>query len=430
MYWQTAVLNANSGSIEVDEEAKKQDNDYGKVAKAVGELQREGVNVQPPLINTAEYSFIPDTDNNQIIYSIKAIRSLNEDTVHEIISKRPYTSFDDFYQRVYVDGDNLKAMAFVNLIKAGAFAEFGDTNNIMAQFIAREIKPKKKLNGQNMTSILRKGMLDKEEYTQYKEAFLLRNQLRKQVHKKVTNPKDTLLLVKNNQINQLTNLLGSAMIVSYSDSGEPIISQKEFDKEYKEFLQPFMDEVINSKEFIQQFNRIEFMDEWIKRTGGGNTRKWAMDALTYYPDEHELSDVNTERYGISDFYQLDANPEPVGFSKYKGREYPQYEIHDIMGTVIDKNNTKHTVTLLTPTGVVICKYFGGTYAHYNRTIKVKGKLVEDSWFKRGTLLVVSGFRRDDQFVVKKSKFQEHSTSQITEVKTGGELSLQTERYML
>lgn len=428
LFWQTAVLNSNAGTIDLGDDTEKQQNkDYGKVAKAVSELQQQGIKVDAPLINTAGYSFIPDVENNRIIFSLKAIVGLNEDTTHEIIEKRPFSSFEDFYQRMYVEGENLKPVAFVNLIKAGAFTDFEPVEESMKKFVFREIKPKDKLNGQNMRSIIRMGLLNEPKYKKYQDLFEFRNTVNKQVEEKVTSPKDKLLFIKPNQVNYLTETFGSDIILKYNDKAQPIISQKELKKEYDKLIEPLYEE-INTPEFIKKYNIALFMEEWVKRTGGGNQAKWTMDALVYYPNEHELDKVKLPLYNVVNYFELSPNPEPIGINKWRGREYPQYEIQTIAGTVIDKNNNKHTVTLLTKEGVVTCKLYAGAYAHYNKEIKEKGKRIEESWFKRGTLLMVSGYRREDQWIVRKDKYQEHSINKITNIKSNGELELQLDRY--
>lgn len=427
LYWLVAVLNTNAGAIEVDEDAKQRDNDYGKVAKAVDDLAQQGIRVAPPLINTADYSFTPDIKNNQIIYSLKAIRGVNEQVTNVILEKRPFDSFEDFIERAVEATDVIKPTNVVQLIKAGVFSEFGNTREIMAKYIMSLISPKDKLNGQNLNRCINMGLFT-EEWKDYVEIFNLRTTVNKQVHKKVTKPNDTLLRVKPEQINVLTNHLGSGIIVEY-EGQDTIISKKELDKEYKTFIEPLI-EHMNTEDFLKKYNQALFVEEWIERTKGGTVEKWAMDSLTYYPDKHELDSVVEARYNISNFFELDENPEPLGYSKWNGREFPYYQIGTIMGTVIDKNNTKHTVTLLTKEGVVICKLYAGLYAHYNKAIKSNGVTIEDSWFKRGNLLLVNGYRRGEQWVVKKSKQQEHSISLITDVQEGGVLSLQNERVNL
>ena len=85
-----------------------------------------------------------------------------------------------------------------------------------------------------------------------------------------------------------------------------------------------------------------------------------------------------------------------------------YRIHTIIGTVIDKNKIKNTVTLLTPTGVVSVKIYKNQSAIYDKQlsqIEADGhkKVLEKSWFSRGTLLRIQGIRREANFIPKKTK---------------------------
>ena len=74
-----------------------------------------------------------------------------------------------------------------------------------------------------------------------------------------------------------------------------------------------------------------------------------------------------------------------------------------MGTVIGKNNTKATVNLLTvDSGVVTVKFDLDYFAKYNRRISENvggvNKVMEQGWFQRGTLIVVSSFIRLQKFI--------------------------------
>ena len=98
------------------------------------------------------------------------------------------------------------------------------------------------------------------------------------------------------------------------------------------------------------------------------------------------------------------------------------------------DNLHHMITLLTTTGPVSIKYSKGQYAHYNRRLsqlneKGEKKVIEDPWFKRGTLLIVSGIRDGDTFRIlnySDTIFQ-HTTERILEVHPDGTLLLQAER---
>ena len=55
------------------------------------------------------------------------------------------------------------------------------------------------------------------------------------------------------------------------------------------------------------------------------------------------------------------------------------------------------------------------------------KVLEKSWFKRGTMLMITGYRRDDQFVAKTyQSTQSHQLYKITQV-LGDSIMLQHER---
>ena len=106
----------------------------------------------------------------------------------------------------------------------------------------------------------------------------------------------------------------------------------------------------------------------------------------------------------------------------------------ICGTVIDKDKMHSTVTLLTTTGVVVVKYYKGQFNFYDREISEiddtgKKNKIEPSWFKRGTKLMVTGFRNDEFFIPKtyKDSIYKHSTQLITNVDEVGRLVLQSER---
>ena len=61
IYWNTACLIVNSGAT--DEEAGGS-TDYGKIAKAIGDITSAGIKVSLANINKSSYGFVPDVENN------------------------------------------------------------------------------------------------------------------------------------------------------------------------------------------------------------------------------------------------------------------------------------------------------------------------------------------------------------------------------
>ena len=89
-----------------------------------------------------------------------------------------------------------------------------------------------------------------------------------------------------------------------------------------------------------------------------------------------------------------------------GKEIPIYKLTHIIGTVISKNKTKGTINLLTTDGVVLVRFRKEMFAAFDKQLSEKRedgtkKIVEKSWFNKGNKLMITGFRREDQFVVKK-----------------------------
>lgn len=422
--WDTACLTVNSGSLEVTEGEKSKNTDYSKISVALSDLKSYGVKIELPLINSANFGFTPDVANNRIIFSLKGIHGIGDDIVREIIANRPYSSFDDFYERMY-ETKKIQRAHILALIKAGAFNEFNTPIEIMKEFLVKETPVKEALNGQNMSRVINLGLFNSSELKKYQDYFNFRSFLKKHVHKKLVNPKNRILIIKDEYSkNFFTENFSDESI--YDFMGDSIlIDEKEFEKEYKQLMKPAMG-LLNDKEFIRQFNIAQFRELWGEHASG-SVPQWEMESVSFYSDKHELEDANLEQYGVKDFRSLPEDPVVVGEYEYRGQTRYNYELCSIAGTVLDKNDNSHTVTLLTPTGVVTVKTWGGRFSFYNRQIKHNGKIVEKSWFTRGELLMFTGYRSNDLFILNAPKDQ-HTVNRITEIRDDGSLGLQNERF--
>lgn len=107
-------------------------------------------------------------------------------------------------------------------------------------------------------------------------------------------------------------------------------------------------EYINTQEGKDKYLtlvREEFIKNLTDKYCQGSESSWEMETMSFYHSGHELSKMNDAEYGVVDFNTL---PEIPGDSKqYCG----------IAGTVIETNNTRHTVSLLTKYGVVDVKFY-------------------------------------------------------------------------
>ena len=188
----------------------------------------------------------------------------------------------------------------------------------------------------------------------------------------------------------------------------------------------------NQQEVLEQVNTMLFKDCWNKYAEG-NVSSWEMEALCFYYHKHELYNIDKQKYGIVDFNHLPVEPPVEYFFKRNGKDLPIYKTYKIVGTVISKNDNKSSVTLLTTTGVVNVKFTRDQYAKYGKQISEKQedgtkKVIEKGWFKRGTKLMITGFRREDMFVAKTYKnTPTHQIYRVTVVNNGLDMDLVHER---
>jgi len=212
-----------------------------------------------------------------------------------------------------------------------------------------------------------------------------------------------------------------------------LIGQKEWDKIYQLHMDNVREWIKeNHNDILNELNTKLFNIEWNKYATG-TLSAWEMQSLCFYYHDHELKYIDKAKYGIVDFNLLSSTPVVDYFFRRNGKQIPIYVLNKIAGTVIGKNDTRHSVTLLTTTGVVNVKFSRDYYAMYNRQISeidqngVK-KVKEKGWFTRGTKLLITGYRRDDTFVAKKYKNTGgHTLYKIIEV-DGRNISLTSTRY--
>ena len=212
-----------------------------------------------------------------------------------------------------------------------------------------------------------------------------------------------------------------------------MIKQTVWDKIYQkhmDIIRPYIKS--HNEELLQSVNNTLISQTWDKYCKG-NISKWEMDAVSCYFHQHELEYVDELSYECNNFYSLPEEPEIDTIITIKGKQIPLFKIRRIMGTVLDKNKTKKTVTLLTTDGVVTVKIFGDVFTHYDRQISEKGAdgkkhVIERSWFSRGNKIIVTGIRREDSFIAKKySRTPYHLVELIENINSDGSIEVRGER---
>ena len=197
-------------------------------------------------------------------------------------------------------------------------------------------------------------------------------------------------------------------------------------------IRPFIKD--NNELLLEKVNWRLRQDLWNKYCQG-NISQWEMDSISCYIHDHELKNLRNGFYGLSNFSQLPENPV-VNYefrSKETGQKIPLFKICRIAGTVLDKDKNKKMVTLLTNDSVVTVKIFGDAFTHYDRQISEKGAdgvkhVKEKSWLSRGNKVIITGIRRDNDFIAKKYKNTPHHLVElITSIDDNGYIQTKLER---
>ena len=393
----------------------KKATNYGKIAKAIGKFKKWGIQIFPPNINTSEFSFLPDVEHNSIIYGLKGLTRISNDLVKEIINNRPYSSMNDFISKIKVN-----KLQMINLIKSGAFddLEKKSREKIMEEYLISISDRKEKLTLQNMSSLIKYEIIPKEMMF-YSYLFSFNKYLKK------FKSEDYYLLDEDSET-FIAEKCDADLILNSSK-----ILQKKWDNYYKKAMEPMRKFLKDNKdELLTKLNNA-LLNELKDKYAQGNISKWEMDSMNFYYHEHELVSQKDE---YSNFFELPENPEiEYSFQTKNGNTINVYKRYFIVGTVLDKNKLKNTVTLLTPYGVVDVKIYKNQYSLYDKQISRKNDdgtktILEKSWFSRGTLLLIQGIRREDVFIPKTSKNSIYPIiSKIKSVKEDGGLELQFER---
>lgn len=437
IYWNTACLIVNSGSLEEESDfeededtgevvkKKERTTDYGKIAKAIGDIISRGIKVSLVDINKSSYSFEPDPDSNEILFGMKALSNVGGPVIEQIIAHRPYTGIADFMARC-----PLNKSAMFSLIKAGAFdkletewakeLQIEPRMLVMTYYISKVCEAKKRLTLQNFNGLIEHNLIP-EELDLQKRTFNFTKYLK-------ANKKVGKYYVFDNICEEFYNKHFDQDQFEIIN-GLTCIQQIKWDKIYQNVMDVARDWLkAHHDEMLQKYNDLLFKECWDKYATG-NISSYEMEALCFYYHDHELKDVKKNKYGIVDFNMLSEEPQVDYFFKRNGRDVPIFKINKIIGTVIGKNDTKSSITLLTTTGVVNVKFTKEYFAMYNRQISEKQadgtkKVIEKGWFTRGVKLLIAGFRRDDTFVAKTYKNNGfHQLYKIINITPNGEIEL-------
>lgn len=458
IYWNTACLIVNSGSLEDNSEEeivdiyepeaqdlsegvtfqdlpdrsgkirKTASTDYGKIAKAIGDIRAAGIKVSLVDINKSQFGFAPDVENNRILFGLKGMLNVGDDVIAAIIANRPYASPKDFLQKVKPG-----KQAMISLIKGGAFDDMEDRKFVMAWYLWGTCDKKSRITLQNMGGLIKHNLLPEhtEEQIMARRVYEF-NRYLKAITKADKCAYKDMYSLDERAIAFLHEI--DCDEIMETDNLAWFVKVKKWDAVYQKYMDIFRNWIANDKdEILYALNTKIFMEDW-EKYATGTISAWEMEVLCFYYHEHELAHVNNDRYGFVDFFELPEDPVIEKTFKKGDKEIHIFHLNRICGTCIAKNKTKSTVTILTTTGVVNVKFRKEYFTLFDKQISARQpdgtkKIMEKSWFNRGNMIVVTGIRSGDDFISKKyASTGGHQLYKIDEIYSNGELKLLDSRY--
>lgn len=411
IYWNCACLINDSGG-------ENGSTDYNKIATALNKMKSAGINVSLADINQSDYNFIPDETNNLIYMGLKSLAFVGDEVISATIANRPYNSMWDYYNKVHPD-----KRVMLSLIKGGAFDQFNSRYRNIVEFLWLVCKPKTRLTLTNMPSLIKYNLLPEgEDYELGRRIYEFNRYLKDKCKFNTGYHLDTRGI----------DFLNSIDYTTYDEHF--FLDAKIWDKFYQsemDIFRTWMKE--NTQTILRDLNTCLFMEEW-EKSASGSISTWEMETMCFYYHDHELKNVDNNKYGFVDFNSLPEIPVVSEVYQRGNSNIPIYKLYHICGTCIAKDKNKSTVHLLTTTGVVTVKLRKEHFAVFDAQISQKnanGKktVLERSWFNRGNMVVVQGIRRGDEFIAKKyARSGGHQLYHIDAINADGSLELRSERY--
>lgn len=396
---------------------------YGRIAAAIGKMKMSGINIEPPHINKSTFTFSSDPQENVIRFGLRGIVKVGEELIKNIMDNRPYESINNFLSKVKISKPQM-----VNLIKAGAFDEFGNREEIMKEYISSVSDQKKRITLQNMKMLIDFGLIP-DDFDLQRRVYNFNKYLKKFKW-------EQYYLMDNIAFGFFEKHFNIDLLETNENAESGLmIKQITWDAIYQkhmDIVRPYVKK--NNAQLLKAVNDRLIKDLWDKYCLGGIS-KWEMDSISCYFHEHELADVDENDYGFVEFFELEEEPEIDRIVNIKGKQVPLFKINRIMGTILDKDKSKKTLTLLTKEGVVTVKIFvTDVFVHYDKQISQKNevtgkkKVIEKSWFSRGNKIILTGIRRENDFQLKKYKNTPHHLVElITDIAADGTIKTKQER---
>lgn len=430
IYWNCACLSVDSSAVseqdfenlieddvinidEEDDNKKKVQNkmDYSKIAAGL-DRYKNICNIKLPNINKSKLSFTPNVETNSILYGLKGICKITDPVISEIMNNRPFSSLEDFLNRVakrIVTKDKV-----INLIKCGAFDEIEgkDRLEILRNFIWTVCEPKKRITLQNLNMLIDLDLLP-ESLSYIADVYKLTKELRKHRDAKKIWYFGDNLTIPENKIEVWRGIFKDSQIIpetiEYDGKTRGVFDSDKWDKFYDKQMDKarfYIKE--HSIELLEKLNNKLFENEFNKYCSGDKLQ-WELDSINFYFDGHPLEPIlqtiEEKSNFIIDGVQNIVEGAQDGEFIIKGNIIPRMKLFTIAGTVLDRDTTKGLVTVQCPDGVINVKIYKDLFALYNKTLTDESGeiIIDESFFDKGQHLLITGIQRGMTFVPKTYK---------------------------
>lgn len=387
-YWKTACLSINAG---LDGDLEKGTN-YGIVSKAVNSMKE---NIELPDINQSKMEFVP-TEDGKVMFGLKAIAGLGVDAIEILINNRPYENVSDFYNKNIKTG-LMPISKLVVLIKAGAFHNLNNSHRDSAiELVNNHIELRDKLTTVQLPKISNEVYQSYPKFRELINMYNFRNSIKGR-NKKPMNEKIEKYFMQH---------FSDEVEYKFNDDGILEIDIKSFEKMYNKEIKP-LKEWLKSEKACLIFQKNEKKQFWVENFSG-TPESWEMETIMFYSDKHEVDYIPfIDQLKIVNFNNMKQEDVRTTYTTKNGIVRNIFNAENIIGTVVDKNKPKSLIYLLTQYGVITVRVPKYKFGIYNtKAVKINNdntkEIVDDSWFNRGTLLLCSGYRRGDEFILYKS----------------------------
>lgn len=158
--YMTAIIN--------NQKTENGSSDFDKIKRYIKAAESEGIKTTLPNINVSGKMFVPNNNDNTIAYGLSLIKGLSNSSIDIIINNRPFTSFNDFLDKV---GLQLNKSDVISLIKAGAFDCLNiERKECMDKFYdfrfinkKEDTKPISRITKPNIKYLLDEGLITPEQ---------------------------------------------------------------------------------------------------------------------------------------------------------------------------------------------------------------------------------------------------------------------------